>query len=154
MQMAIDAASAGTPGVPKRRSVADDAAFAIRRLIFDGELPPGSRVPQDDIAKALDISRIPIREALIGLEREGWVTIELNRGAFVNAFDQAAVIDHYELYGHTHEFAVTRAIERADRAQLATALQAIAADIADCTDPFRFSELAMRFHRIVIDAAF
>jgi DNA-binding GntR family transcriptional regulator len=64
-----------------RLSSGDQAALYIRRLIFDGDLRPGTRVPQDEIAQTLGVSRIPVREALIALEREGWVTIELHRGA-------------------------------------------------------------------------
>ena len=73
-----------------RRSSGNDAALYIRRLIFEGELRPGERVPQDEIAHELGISRIPIREALIALESGGWVTIELHRGAFVTALDEQA----------------------------------------------------------------
>src|SRR5437588_9785167 len=97
-----------------RRSSGDEAALLIRRMIFDGELRPGERVPQDDVAAMLGISRIPIREALIALEREGWVTIELHRGAFVNALDERAVRDSYDLFGLVYGFAVRRAIERGD----------------------------------------
>jgi len=50
--------------------------------MFDGTLGPGEKIPQDDVAGVLGISRIPVREALIALEREGRVTIELHRGAF------------------------------------------------------------------------
>ena len=74
-----------------RLSSGDQAALYIRRLIFDGDLRPGTRVPQDEIAQTLGVSRIPVREALIALEREGWVTIELHRGAFINALDEDAV---------------------------------------------------------------
>jgi len=52
-------------------SSGDQAALYIRRLMFDGDLRPGTRVPQDEIAQALGVSRIPVREALIALEREG-----------------------------------------------------------------------------------
>src|SRR5438094_8098082 len=95
-----------------RRSSGEDAATLIRRMIFDGELRPGERVPQDDVAAALGISRIPVREALIALEREGWVTIELHRGAFINALDEGTVRDNYELFGVTYGFAARRAVER------------------------------------------
>ncbi|HET6663353.1 MAG TPA: GntR family transcriptional regulator, partial [Acidimicrobiales bacterium] len=52
-----------------RMSSGDQAALYIRRLMFDGDLRPGTRVPQDEIAQALGVSRIPVREALIALER-------------------------------------------------------------------------------------
>src|SRR5205807_1670763 len=71
----------------RRRSSGNQAADYIRTLIFEGQLRPGQRVPQEDVAEALSLSRIPVREGLIALEREGWVSIELNRGAFVNTLD-------------------------------------------------------------------
>ncbi|MCU1376567.1 MAG: transcriptional regulator, GntR family, partial [Actinomycetia bacterium] len=89
----------------RRRSSGHQAADYIRQLIFEGRLKPGERVPQDDIAEALALSRIPVREGLIALEREGWVTIELNRGAFVNALDADAIRDSYELFGLIYGFA-------------------------------------------------
>src|ERR1700681_724882 len=97
-----------------RRSSGEQAALYIRRLIFDGELRPGARVPQEEIAQTLGISRIPIREALIALEREGWVTIEMHRGAFITAINVQAVRDHYELYGLLQGFAVRRALATQD----------------------------------------
>ena len=68
-----------------RTSSGEQIASHIRWLIFDGSLRPGMRVPQDTIARNLGVSRIPVREALIVLEREGWVTIEMHRCAFINA---------------------------------------------------------------------
>src|SRR6195952_660204 len=95
-----------------RRSSGEQAALYIRRLIFDGVLREGDRVPQDAIAKRLGLSRIPVREALLSLEREGWVTIKPHRGAFLGALDETVVRDHYELYGHVFGFAAARAAER------------------------------------------
>ena len=88
-------------------------ASYIRRLIFEGELRPGMRVPQDAIAQELGVSRIPVREALIVLEREGWVTNEMHRGAFINTLDEPTVHDHYELFGLIYGFAAKRALARA-----------------------------------------
>jgi DNA-binding GntR family transcriptional regulator len=99
--------------VPTRRSSGSQVSEYIRQLIFEGVLRPGDRVPQDAIAEALSVSRIPVREGLIALEREGWVTIELNRGAFVNALDADAVRDSYELLGLVYGFATRRAFVRA-----------------------------------------
>ena len=96
-------------------SSGEQVRLYVRRLIFDGVLKQGQRVPQDAIAQALGVSRIPVREALIALEREGWTTIIPHRGAFVNALDEPSVRDHYELYGLFYGFGVRRAVERAMR---------------------------------------
>jgi DNA-binding GntR family transcriptional regulator len=124
----------------------------VRRLIFDGVLKPGQRVPQDAIAQTLGVSRIPVREALIALEREGWTTIIPHRGAFVNALDEQSVRDHYELLGLFYGFGVRRAVERGGPS-LAGALKAVQQEIASATDPARLYQLALEFHRTVIEAA-
>jgi DNA-binding GntR family transcriptional regulator len=133
------------------RTSAERAARYVRRLIFDGHLHPFDRVPQVEVAAALGISRIPLREALIALEREGWVTIEPNRGAFVNALDEAAVRDHYELYGLTFGLAARRAIER-DPESLVTQLEALARAAAQEDDVAEFGRLAVAFHEAIVDA--
>jgi DNA-binding GntR family transcriptional regulator len=124
----------------------------VRRLIFDGVLKPGQRVPQDAIAQTLGVSRIPVREALIALEREGWTTIIPHRGAFVNALDEQSIRDHYELFGLFYGFGVRRAVERRGPS-LAEPLEAIQKKIAKVKDPARLYQLALDFHRTVIDAA-
>lgn len=103
-----------------RRSSGDQVAAHIRWLVFDGQLNPGDRVRQDEIAAQLGVSRIPVREAIIALDREGWVTIEPHRGAYVNGLDPDYLRDHYELYGLLFGLTARRVVERADAAGLAS----------------------------------
>ena len=135
-----------------RRSSGHQAAEYIRELIFDGNLRPGERVPQDSVAEALSLSRIPVREGLIALEREGWVTIEMNRGAFVNALDADAVRDAYELFGLLYGFAVRRAVARSDQTLLEK-LSEIEADMRSTDDPERFWTLTLAFSSTVVEAS-
>lgn len=136
-----------------RMSSGDQAALYIRRLMFEGALRPGARVPQDDIAQTLGVSRIPVREALIALEREGWVTIELHRGAFINALDEDAVRDHYELYGLVYGFAAQRAMRRTGKAELLDPLGEVIKQLAVAERPEDFTRLTLMFHRTLISAA-
>ena len=140
------------PDHPARQSSGEQAAVYIRRLIFDGRLRPGERIPQEQIAQALGVSRIPVREALIALEREGWVTIEMHRGAFVNALDEQAVHDTYELFGLVYGFAVRRAIGRA-RPDLAERVEEIARRITRTDDTEEIQRLTIAFHAAIVDAA-
>ncbi len=135
-----------------RMSSGEQVRLYVRRLIFDGVLKPGQRVPQDAIAQALGVSRIPVREALIALEREGWTTIIPHRGAFVNALDEPSVRDHYELYGLFYGFGVRRAVERRG-AELAEPLKVLQEQIERAEDPDTLHRLTLDFHRTVIDAA-
>jgi len=151
--MLRDMASASLPQRQlKRRSSGEAAALYIRRLIFDGYLRPGARVHQDDVAQAVGISRIPVREALIALAQQGWVTIEPNRGAFVAPLDEQAVRDHYELYWLVYGFAAKKALERSERV-LGEKLGQLAEDYASAVDPAEAQRLALAFHASVIDAA-
>lgn len=141
-----------SPDPPTRQSSGEHAAVYIRRLIFDGRLRPGERIPQEHIAQALGVSRIPVREALIALEREGWVTIEMHRGAFVNALDEQAARDTYELFGLVYGFAVRRAISRA-KSELGDQVGDIALRLARSDDPDEMARLTIAFHVAIVDAA-
>ena len=136
-----------------RRSSGADAAEHVRRMIFEGRLKPGDRVPQDEVAEALSVSRIPVREALIALEREGWVTIELNRGAFVNALDADAIRDSYELFGLVYGFATRCAMARSSDGELVEQLVSIERALRDTDDLDRFQRLTIQFHNTLVEAA-
>jgi DNA-binding GntR family transcriptional regulator len=136
-----------------RVSSGEQVGQYVRRQIFDGVLKQGQRVPQDAIAQTLGVSRIPVREALIALEREGWVTILPHRGAFVNPIDESAVRDQYELFALIYGFAVRRAIERQGEglaAQLPPLQKRIAAAGEDADEMFRAT---IAFQRAVVAAA-
>src|SRR5215218_10445562 len=57
----------------------------IRRAIMTRELKPGERVRQEELAERLNVSRVPVREALKVLEAEGQVTYQAHRGYTVVA---------------------------------------------------------------------
>jgi DNA-binding GntR family transcriptional regulator len=135
-----------------RTSSAEHIALHIRTLIFDGVLLPGMRVPQDAIAQDLGVSRIPVREALIVLEREGWVTIEMHRGAFINSLDKRAVHDHYELFGLIYGFAAKRALARGSK-DLPDVLSDIQKSFAAATEPEAQRQLSIDFHGAILKAA-
>ncbi len=62
-----------------------------------------------------------MREALVALDREGWVTIEPHRGAFVHGVDADWVRDHYDILSVLYGLAAARAAVRGtadDRAHL------------------------------------
>ncbi len=96
-----------------RRSSGELVAEHIRRLIFEGSLRQGDHLRQDEIAAELGVSRIPVREAVIALDREGWLMIEPHRGAFVHGLDEDAVHDHYDVFGLIFGLTAQRATERA-----------------------------------------
>lgn len=139
---------------PEYRSPETSAERAfryVRRRIWEGTLVQGSRVSQDEVAEAIGSSRIPVREALIALERDGIIRMEPNRGAFVEQLDEGMVRDHYEFYGLILGFAVQRTAERADP-EVQKALVAIRDQIGDEADPATISRVSADFHALVRQA--
>jgi DNA-binding GntR family transcriptional regulator len=61
-------------------SVVDLAYERIRSMVIEGEIPPGARLGQVELAEQLGISRTPIREALRRLTGEGLAEFVPNRG--------------------------------------------------------------------------
>ncbi|MDV8071028.1 GntR family transcriptional regulator [Rhodococcus sp. IEGM 1366] len=106
-----------------RPTSASQVTDHIRKMIFANELRAGERVPQDEIASALRVSRVPVREAVIVLDREGWVTTEVHRGAFVNGLDANTIVDHYEFLGMLYGFAARMATERGVPGEVVTLVE-------------------------------
>lgn len=84
-------------------SVQDAVADGIRRMILNGELKPGDRLRQNDLAKYFDVSTMPIREALRQLQAEGLVTFYPRRGAQVA---KVSLAEYEEIYRIREELEV------------------------------------------------
>jgi DNA-binding GntR family transcriptional regulator len=135
-----------------RPTSAQQVADYIRRQIFEGRLQVGTRVPQDELAAELGVSRVPVREAVIALDREGWVAIQPHRGAFVVGLDENSTRDHYELLGRVYGYGARRAAEHASAEQLAV-LAAVHRQLQAATDPHEFSQLNMELMRRLVTMA-
>jgi DNA-binding GntR family transcriptional regulator len=134
-----------------RRNVGEVVADRIRQLVFDGVLRDGERVPQREIAESLGVSSIPVREALVALEREGVVSIHAGRGAFVNGLGPEVALEQFYVFGRIYGFAARRAAERADTAwleQLAALGERIASGRADLVETLAVS---IRFQLLIVD---
>jgi len=70
-------------------------AREIRAAILRGELAPGSHVKQEELAAQLGVSREPVRQALLVLQREGLVHAQPNRRAMVAPLDRQLINDGY-----------------------------------------------------------
>ena len=75
----------------------DQVANLLRRAIREGVRRPGDELIQDELARRLGVSRIPLREAFRTLAAEGLITIRPGRGATVTKLDLAEVTELYNL---------------------------------------------------------
>ncbi|MCL5965742.1 MAG: GntR family transcriptional regulator [Deltaproteobacteria bacterium] len=69
----------------------------VRQAIINGQLPPGTRVAEPDLADRFGISRTPIREAFRQLESEGFITVIPRKGAVVASFSEKDISDFYDI---------------------------------------------------------
>ena len=100
---------------PRRRpNLADEVAAHIRDAILSGRLKPGQRIDQDAIADELGVSRLPVREALISLDREVMVHTIPRKGSYVSRIDRDDIADHYQIFGQVAGLAAARAVARLD----------------------------------------
>ncbi|MCG9696347.1 GntR family transcriptional regulator [Shewanella sp. Isolate11] len=70
---------------------------AIREKILSGDIAAGKPLRQSALAQSLNVSRIPIREALVQLEAEGLVKFEAHKGATVTVLSAEQVTELFEL---------------------------------------------------------
>lgn len=69
---------------------------AIEREIVEGAQTPGSRLDEASLAARFNVSRTPVREALLGLESSGLVELRPRRGAFVRQVSARELIEMFE----------------------------------------------------------
>jgi len=101
------------------RPLSEEAYDALRAAILGGRLPPGARIVEADIARQMETSRSPIREAVRKLEHEGLVEYVPRRGTIVVGLSRADVADAYQLRAHLEAYGARLAATRATQAQLA-----------------------------------
>jgi len=135
----------------RRGGLADEIVSYVRGQILAGELKPGEKIDQEAIANALDVSRSPIREALVVLGQEGLLDVTPRRGAFVARLTRNDVIDHYELFGLVSGRVAAAAAIELDDEQL-DELRAIHQRFLGATGD-EHSKLNNEFHKLINSAA-
>ncbi|NVJ97988.1 MAG: GntR family transcriptional regulator [Alphaproteobacteria bacterium] len=81
----------------KRKSLAIQVADALRELILAGDYAQGEQLRQDDVAKKLGVSRIPVREAFQQLEAEGLVVNVPYKGAIVSRLSLDEIGEYFDI---------------------------------------------------------
>jgi DNA-binding GntR family transcriptional regulator len=128
---------------------------ALRRAIVRGALGPGQRVNEAEIARQMQISRAPVREAIRQLERDGLLASVPRRGTTVATLAPADVEEMFTLRADLEARATVRAVSRLDQDDLASleglllrmATAGAAGDMAGLLDA------DIEFHRIIVEAA-
>lgn len=136
----------------KERSSKEQRAYeAIKEQIIDGTYGPGVRLVLDQLARDLQVSAVPIREAVRRLEAEGWVSFRRNVGAHVATVDMEQYRAAMESLALLEGYATATAVPHLDAATLAEA-HAINDRLRESLatfDPLGFTRLNHEFHVLI-----
>ena len=102
-----------------RPSLHEQLVGNLRRMIMDGDLAPGSKVPEKTLCEQFDVSRTPLREALKVLASEGLLSLQPNRGAVVTELTLADVTEMFPVMGALEALSGELAASRIDEDDLA-----------------------------------
>lgn len=139
--------------VPTKKTVLrDDVEERLRGAILQGHFRPGERLREEQLGAALGVSRGPVREALVELERQGLVVIYRNKGAVVAQLSREDLEELYTLRLAIEELAVRRTVQFVDEAALAKfdgVLEQMVNAIAGGVNESAAAELDLQLHDLI-----
>lgn len=137
---------------------ADGARASLRAAILSGDLEPGARLGEVELADRLGVSRTPVREALRDLAADGLVEVLPNRGARVAQWSAADLDEIYELRALLESHGAARAATLIEPTET-DMLEKLCDDMDACVrrgrrrDLDRLTALNAEFHRRIVNAA-
>lgn len=139
-----------------RASLSQRIYETVRERIILGHYPQGSRLPEQRIAEELDVSRVPLREAVPLLERDGFVHTSPRRGAVVAQWGEKEVDDLFDvrlcLEVGAAGYAARQVADGASLAVLDAALR-VSQDVVASRDPLRIALESTHFHEAIVATA-
>lgn len=121
----------------------------LREAIIKGQLQPGERLVQDELAKTLNVSRMPIREAIKQLAAEGYVTVEPHKGAVVKQFTIHELEEIYFLRAKFEPLAAAESLKTMS-SQLVNQLRNLNEKMKKTDDTDEYIQLNIQFHHLLI----
>lgn len=146
-----------SPSPHPSTSAVDHAAQVIRERVGAGDLVPGQRLVEPDLAADLGVSRATLREAFRALEAEGLVTMARYKGASVRQLDPDELTEAFEIRELLEGLAARRAAPHfakgSMRKRLIDLRDAMDRAARSRTDPQRYTQLNRDFHELILLAA-
>lgn len=132
---------------PQPNVASQRIADVLAERILSGELEPGSRIKQDELADELDTSRIPVRDALRILESRGLVTMRANAGARVTSLSLHDLEMSYEIRERLEPLLLADSIPRLTEQDIAD-MRSVLERLASVDDLNEAVLLGREFHWI------
>ena len=130
------------------KSLKEQVYEYLREQLRTGVIKPGSVIDMETTSKLLGVSKTPLRDALLQLEFEGFVTILPRRKIVVNALSLEDIRNYYEIIGALESAAILAAIDNFKEADL-KALETLNAEMAEALEKDDFDlyyEKNLKFH--------
>ena len=121
--------------------------------IENGDLRPGDRLLETDLAQRFGVSRTPIREAIRRLETDGLVAHKPRVGAMIRVLAQQEIVELYEMRIVLEATAAQMAAKHASKAEIHTLKTLNAQMMQVATDPYKVAMLNRKFHGCILSAA-
>ena len=143
------------PARPGNRLLNADRAYVeVKRRILDNEMPAGYQILEQELAELLDMSRTPVREAMVRLAEEGMVEIRPRHGMRVVPISATDMREIYQiltaLESAAAELVADRGLSDEQMADLKTAVSDMDSALAD--DDLRAWAVAdERFHMLLVE---
>ena len=134
------------------KSLKEQVYEYLREQLRTGVIKPGSVIDMETTSKMLGVSKTPLRDALLQLEFEGFVTILPRRKIVVNTLTLQDIRNYYEIIGALESAAILAAIDNFKDADLKT-LEKLNAEMKEAVerDDFdRYYEKNLKFHDIYL----
>lgn len=132
------------------RPTAEPIYEALKEQIIEGELAPGEPLRQDEIARQHGVSKIPVREALLKLEVDGYVLMRKNRGAIVREVTAEEILHIMDIRVALECKALELSIPNMIASDF-TAAWAILDEYSIQTEPVHWSDMNIRFHQALYE---
>ena len=138
----------------ERTPLRDRVYTLLQRAIISGELKPGQRLRDQDLAIQMGVSRTPVREALQRLEDEGLVETKARALTRVVSLDTRAALDTFPVVAALQALAARLAgtVTEQHVAAMREANRALAAAL-EAQDVIKAIEADDAFHRVIVQAA-
>jgi DNA-binding GntR family transcriptional regulator len=139
-----------------RESFAEQAYANLRARILENQIPSGEQFTEEQLASMLEMSRTPVREAMLRLEKEGLVEVRPRHGMRIKPVSVADMREIYEVLTSLESTAAALAAKRQDQGDYISRLRGeiAAMDNALKRDDRRsWAAADERFHTLLVGAA-
>ncbi|WP_311945994.1 GntR family transcriptional regulator [Halomonas piscis] len=125
---------------------------ALRKAIIEGDLPDGTPLRQEELARMFNTSRIPVREAISRLEQQGLVATQRYKGAVVSGISTDEVDDIFDLRALIEGEVIKRAVPVMS-AETIQAARSFCDQFTASSSPSEWGDINRNFHCKLYEAA-